>query len=77
MTLVAFAVFSGTDALVKLCAERLASPQVTLGVTFAAFLLLCAHAVATGGLSRLLPRQPGLAVLRAVLASCCSSATGF
>lgn len=67
LTLVAFAVFSGTDALVKLCAERLASPQVTLGGTFAAFLLLCAHAVATGGLSRLLPRQPGLAVLRAVL----------
>lgn len=67
LTLAAFAVFSGTDALVKLSAERLPAPQVTLLVTVGAFILLCGHAVVTGGVTRLLPRQPGIAVLRAVL----------
>jgi S-adenosylmethionine uptake transporter len=67
LTLAAFAVFSGTDALVKLSAEHLPAPQVTLLVTLAAFILLCSHAALTGGLSRLFPRQPGFAMLRAIL----------
>lgn len=67
LTLVAFAVFSGTDALVKLSAEHLPAPQVTLMVTIAAFMLLCGHAIVTGRVGHLIPRQPGLAYLRALL----------
>ncbi len=65
--LAAFAVFSGTDALVKLLTERLAVPQVTFMVTLAALMLLCAHAGLTGAGGSLLPRHPRLAVLRALL----------
>ncbi|WP_187181993.1 hypothetical protein [Rhizobium sp. WL3] len=56
LTLAAFAVFSGTDALVKLSAQSLPAPQVTLLVTVAAFVSLGAHAVVTGRVRRLLPR---------------------
>jgi S-adenosylmethionine uptake transporter len=67
LTLAAFAVFSGTDALVKLSAQSLPAPQVTLLVTVAAFVSLGAHSVVTGRVRRLFPRQPGLAFLRASL----------
>jgi len=65
--LAAFAVFSGADALVKLLTERLAVAQVTFMVTLSALILLCAHAGLTGAGGSLLPRYPGLAVLRALL----------
>ncbi|MBW8319327.1 MAG: DMT family transporter [Arenimonas sp.] len=67
LILAAFAVFSGTDALVKLSAERMPASQVTLFVTIAAFVLLCGYALVTGSIRRLFPRQPGLAFLRALL----------
>lgn len=63
----AFAVFSGTDALVKLLAERHAVPQVTFMVTVAALTLLCAHAATRGSFSSLLPRYPAFAFARALL----------
>lgn len=67
LILLAFAVFSGTDALVKLSAEHLPAPQVTLLVTITAFALLCGHATLTGNVRRLFPRQPGLAFVRALM----------
>lgn len=67
LILLAFAVFSGTDALVKLSAEHLPAPQVTLLVTIAAFVLLCGHAALTGNVRRLFPRAPALAFARALL----------
>lgn len=67
LILLAFAVFSGTDALVKLSAEHLPAPQVTLLVTIAAFVLLCGHAALTGNVRRLFPRAPTLAFARALL----------
>jgi S-adenosylmethionine uptake transporter len=63
----AFAVFSGTDVLVKLLAERFQVPQVTFMVTVAALLLLGAYAGATGSIGSLVPRHPRLALLRALL----------
>ncbi|MBB3979794.1 S-adenosylmethionine uptake transporter [Rhizobium azooxidifex] len=63
----AFAVFSGTDVLVKLLAERFAVPQVTFMVTVAALLLLLVQVGTTGTLASLLPRYPGLALARAFL----------
>lgn len=65
--LLAFAVFSGTDVLVKLLAERMAVPQVTFMVTTAALVLLLVQAGATGTLASLLPRYPGVALMRAFL----------
>ncbi|ASY65283.1 hypothetical protein SJ05684_b43010 (plasmid) [Sinorhizobium sojae CCBAU 05684] len=63
----AFAVFSGTDALVKLLAVRLAVPQVTFMVTLAAMISLSARAGIKGAGASLMPRHPGLALLRALL----------
>lgn len=67
LTLLAFAVFSGTDAIVKLSTARLPAPQVTLLVTIAAFVVLCLYAALTGNTRRLMPRQPKTAFLRAAL----------
>ncbi|PYB77436.1 EamA/RhaT family transporter [Rhizobium wuzhouense] len=67
LTLLAFAVFSGTDAIVKLTAVRLPAPQITLLVTLAAFVVLCGYAAVTGHMRRLIPRQPAVAFLRALL----------
>lgn len=67
LCLLAFAVFSGTDVLVKLLAQRFAAPQVTFMVTMAALVLLLAQAAATGQGGSLMPRYPGLAMLRALL----------
>ncbi|PST18815.1 EamA/RhaT family transporter [Mesorhizobium plurifarium] len=63
----AFAVFSGTDVLVKLLAERFDVPQVTFMVTLAALALLAVYAGITGTTASLRPRHPGLALLRAFL----------
>ncbi|MBB4186431.1 S-adenosylmethionine uptake transporter [Sinorhizobium terangae] len=67
VVLLAFAVFSGTDAIVKVLAAGIAAPQVTFLVTAAALLILFCHAGVVGRLRRLVPRQPGLALLRALL----------
>lgn len=67
LILLAFAVFSGTDALVKLSAKHLPAPRVTLLVTIAAFVLLCGYAALTGNVRRLFPRAPALAFARALL----------
>ncbi|PLU29754.1 DMT family transporter [Sinorhizobium medicae] len=63
----AFAVFSGTDVLVKLLAERFEVPQVTFMVTLASLALLAVYAGVTGTAASLRPRHPGLALLRAFL----------
>ncbi|MEP9374231.1 DMT family transporter [Mesorhizobium sp. KR1-2] len=63
----AFAVFSGTDVIVKLLAEGMPAPQVTFLVTAAALLLLFAHSFSTGRGPRLVPRHPRTALLRALL----------
>ncbi|WP_324762419.1 DMT family transporter [Sinorhizobium meliloti] len=65
--LLAFAVFSGTDVLVKLLAERFDVPQVTFMVTLAALAMLAVYAGVTGTTASLRPRHPGLALLRAFL----------
>lgn len=67
LVLVAFAIFSGADAIVKIMAGAIPPPQVTFLVTVAALVLLLAHALATGRLRRLVPRQPSLAFWRALL----------
>ncbi|OOG72922.1 EamA family transporter [Sinorhizobium sp. A49] len=67
LVLAAFFVFSATDAIVKIMARTMPAPQVTFFVTIAALLLLLAHALATGRLRRLIPRQPSLAFWRALL----------
>ncbi|ACP23640.1 conserved hypothetical protein (plasmid) [Sinorhizobium fredii NGR234] len=64
---ISFAVFSGADVLVKLLSERFQVPQVTFMVTVAALVFLGFHAAATGAVKALLPRHPGLALLRALL----------
>ncbi|MDX0650638.1 EamA family transporter [Sinorhizobium medicae] len=63
----AFAVFSGTDVLVKLLAKRFEVPQVTFMVTLASLALLAVYAGVTGTAASLRPRHPGLALLRAFL----------
>lgn len=63
----AFAVFSGADALIKLLAIDLPAPQVTLITTVVGLVLLLAYAAVRGRLGDLVPRHPGLAVLRALL----------
>jgi S-adenosylmethionine uptake transporter len=67
VALVAFAVFSGADALIKLLAVGLPAPQVTFATTVVGLVLIVAHAAARGRLSNLVPLQPGLAVTRALL----------
>lgn len=59
-----FAVFSGTDAAVKLMAEGLSIGQTTFMVTGIALLLTVVVTCATGNPDALRPRQPGLALLR-------------
>lgn len=66
IAVMAFAVFSGTDALVKVLAIGVSAPQVTFMVTLIALVALIAYAAATGQLRLLLPRHPGLAFLRAL-----------
>ncbi len=67
VVLLAFAVFSAADALVKIMAGHLPPPQVTFLVTAVALVILVAHAAMRGRLARLVPRQPGLAIFRAAL----------
>lgn len=67
LCLLAFAVFSGTDVLVKLLTQHFAVPQVTFMVTLAALVLLLLQATATGRGAALMPRYPRLAMLRALL----------
>ncbi|MDR0808961.1 MAG: DMT family transporter [Gemmobacter sp.] len=62
-----FAVFSGTDAVVKLMAQGLSVPQITFMITGFAFLLTVALTLMTGPADTLRPRQPGLALLRGLL----------
>ncbi|NRP21632.1 Riboflavin transporter [Ensifer adhaerens] len=67
LVLAAFFVFSATDAIVKIMAGKMPAPQVTFFVTIAALLLLLVHALVTGRLRRLIPREPSLAFWRALL----------
>lgn len=67
LVLAAFAIFSATDAIVKIMAVAIPAPQVTFLVTAAALVLLLLHALATGRTRRLVPRQPALAFWRALL----------
>lgn len=67
LVLAAFAVFSATDAVVKIMTAAMPAPQVTFLVTAAALALLLFHAFGTGRLHRLVPRQPSLAFWRALL----------
>ncbi len=67
VVLLAFCVFSATDAIVKLLAQRFAVPQVTFMVTSAALVLIVTQAAITRNGGVLLPRYPGLALLRALL----------
>lgn len=67
LVLAAFAIFSGADAIVKIMAGTIPAPQVTFFITVAALVLLLGHAIATGRLHRLVPRQPSLAFWRALL----------
>lgn len=69
IVLVAFAIFSGTDATVKLLAVHLPVPQVTLMVTVVALVLCIARSLWSGDRRDLLPRYPVLAMVRAVLLS--------
>lgn len=67
LVLLAFFVFSATDVIVKIMAATMPPPQVTFLVTTAALILLLIHALATGRVRRLIPRQPSLAFWRALL----------
>ena len=67
LVLMAFFVFSATDVIVKIMAGTIPPPQVTFLVTTASLILLLIHALATGRLRRLIPRQPSLAFWRALL----------
>ncbi|WP_337184980.1 DMT family transporter [Shinella sp.] len=67
LVLAAFAVFSATDAIVKIMAATMPPPQVTFLFTTSALVLLLLHALATGRMHRLVPRQPALAFWRALL----------
>lgn len=65
--LCAFAVFSATDALVKLLAQSIPVPQVTFMVTAAGLSMVTGSAVVTRRGGALWPRHPQLAFLRAGL----------
>jgi S-adenosylmethionine uptake transporter len=67
IALLAFAVFSGADATIKLLAETLPAPQATFVTTLVALVLLFGYALVKGSTRNLIPRHPGLALLRAVL----------
>lgn len=67
LVLTAFAVFSGTDAIVKLLAIELPVAEVTFLITAVAFFLLLLGLVVRGNVHRLVPRQPQLALFRALL----------
>jgi len=67
IVLVAFFVFSATDAIVKIMAGTIPAPQVTFLITATALILLLVHALVTGRVRRLIPRQPSLAFWRALL----------
>ena len=67
IVLVAFFVFSATDAIVKIMAGTIPAPQVTFLITATALILLLVHALVTGRVRRLIPRQPSLACWRALL----------
>lgn len=67
IVLCAFAVFSGTDALVKLLAQSFPVPQVTFMVTIAALAVVVGSAVLSGRGGTLWPRHPRLAFVRAGL----------
>ncbi|WP_428425566.1 DMT family transporter [Pararhizobium sp.] len=67
IVLCAFALFSGTDVIVKLLTERFAVPQVTFMVTAAAFIFVVGTAMVTGPGQALWPRYPALALVRAAL----------
>jgi S-adenosylmethionine uptake transporter len=67
IAIISFAIFSGADALIKLLAIDLPAPQITFMTTFVGLVLLLAYAAIKGTLPNLMPVQPGLAVLRALL----------
>lgn len=67
LAVLGFAVFSGTDATVKLMAEGLSVPQITFMVTGVALALTVIFTLVTGEADALRPRQPGLALARGVL----------
>ncbi|MDQ0322462.1 S-adenosylmethionine uptake transporter [Pararhizobium capsulatum DSM 1112] len=67
IVLCSFAVFSGTDALVKLLSGHFPVPQVTFMVTVAALVFVIGSAVVSGRGRALWPRHPGLAFVRAAL----------
>ncbi|RFZ87687.1 DMT family transporter [Shinella sp. WSJ-2] len=67
IVLVAFFVFSATDAIVKIMAGTIPAPQVTFLITATALILLLTHSLVTGRFRRLIPRQPSLAFWRALL----------
>jgi S-adenosylmethionine uptake transporter len=67
IAVLAFAVFSGADALIKLLAIDLPAPQITFITTIVGVVLLFAYAAVRGQLLNLVPRYPGLAVTRALL----------
>ena len=67
IVLCAFAIFSGTDALVKLLAQSFPVPQVTFMVTAAALVAVVGSAVLSGRGGTLWPRHPRLAFVRAGL----------
>jgi S-adenosylmethionine uptake transporter len=67
LVVVAFFIFSATDAIVKIMATGMPAPQVTFLITVAALALLLVHSFATGRAHRLVPRQPALAFWRALL----------
>lgn len=67
LALAGFGVFAGTDAVVKLLAQGLSVPQITFMVTGFACLATAVPALYSGGGRDLWPRQPVLALVRAVL----------
>lgn len=67
IAVLAFAVFSGADALIKkLLAIDLPAPHITLITTIVGLMLLLAYAAARGRLRNLMPRCPCLSVSRAL-----------
>lgn len=69
IVMLSFAIFSGTDVMVKLMAEGVPVAQVTFLITAVALVLSVAQAVIGGTPRDLVPRYPVLAFLRAGLLS--------